>query len=119
MRWVFASVAVVVVGGVAAFSIYTWGWRTDTGSAELARLDAQVVEQSDACLVPSSPTCPRIGDVNRLAGSLWRVELAGATFTDKGSTYGLCLMIDVRRFQATGYGAKGGPRFDGVSLGRC
>ena len=25
-RWLFASVAVVVAGGVGAFAIYTWGW---------------------------------------------------------------------------------------------
>jgi hypothetical protein len=49
VRWLFATVAVLVAGGLGAFAIYTWGWRENsTAPAPDSRVSRLVRESKQA-----------------------------------------------------------------------
>jgi hypothetical protein len=69
-RWGFLTALVVVGGAVAAFAIYTFGWRDDEGSsAERARAYAATLAAS------CDPHSCRVVRVSHISGNDWKVVL--------------------------------------------
>lgn len=92
-RWVFYSVilVVVVLGIVALFAIYTWGWRgrdsSSAGEEARARAFAGQILRSE---------CRRevcfLRDVKRIARGLWIIRMEAKGNTEK------CYLVDLKQF---------------------
>lgn len=44
MRWVFAIVATIVLGGVGAFAVYTFGWHSDAETSQSVTVTRRVID---------------------------------------------------------------------------
>ncbi len=101
MKWLFLTVLVLVAGAVAAFAIYTWGWRETTDDREAERARAGLIARriaSEAC-----ETCEP-GQLTHVAGTVWSVRV-------HGDGYQACWTFDTARFST------GTPRWSGVARG--
>jgi hypothetical protein len=78
MKWLFLTVLVLVAGGVAAFAIYTFGWRDSEQAGDRARADLDARELCRGCQPKG---------LKHRAGSVWEVYVRGS-----------CFLIDVERF---------------------
>ena len=98
MKWLFATVCVVVAGGVAAYGISEWrsvdadrpgGARSDPVGEERARAEVYAEEVVAACDEDSN--CRVLG-LERVAPGLWRVrtEVRGRD---------VCANLDLERFR--------------------
>lgn len=85
MKWVFLTVLVLVTGAVAAFGIYTWGWREIGDEAATERARAEFTARRIALRVCEG--CESEGLEPR-AGSVWTVTLDGR-----------CLVFDTDRIR--------------------
>jgi hypothetical protein len=83
VRWAFFTALVVVAGAVAAFAIYTFGWREREPSAAEERERALAFAQV-AC------SCTEPDDFERVAPGLWR-----------GREGSKCFLIDVNDAELT------------------
>jgi len=109
-RWSFLAVLAVVIGAVAAFAIYTWGWRDDSRKYDNERTRAEIAAQQVAQLCRNNgggPCVPR--GLERLATGLWRSRETD----EEGNTF--CLAIDLEHFRV----ASNGKTTHGVGLVRC
>jgi hypothetical protein len=87
-RWVFLSVVVIV----AAFAIYTFAWREDSGADDpkLARIYAE--DRVGSC---GGTTC-RLVSVKPISDRLYKVQAVAA----EGDMW--CYVIDVPRYKNLG-----------------
>jgi hypothetical protein len=99
LKWVALMVALIVAGAVAAFAIYTFGWRAQDKSSAAERASAQLAANRIA--LQMCGRCKTEGLV-REAGSVWRVHAGGG-----------CYLFDPERLHMNANGAF----TDGVS--RC
>ncbi len=78
MKWLFLTVLVVVGGAVAAFAIYTFGWRDghEGESIEDERTTAiAYAEQLARNTSPIEGDCSVVGDLERIAPRTWRARI--------------------------------------------
>ena len=79
MKWVFASVLVVVLGAVAGFAIYAYGWRDGSDDqAALARLYGERVRDYYSLF----DLVDEVGKFTHVGGDVWQAEVTGAKFID-------------------------------------
>ena len=79
MKWVFLTALVVVIGAVAAFGIYTWGWHDEgddsPGEAEVRVYATELAALRDTRLRPNH----RVEAVRHLGGDLNGRQVAALT----------------------------------------
>jgi hypothetical protein len=90
---------VVVVGVVAVFAIYTWGWRDNDREADREA----VLARAYAITVAEVWDLGIRGDVRRVASGLWIVQMGER-----------CFLIDIEKYEDLA-----NQRFRGVSLADC
>ena len=97
VRWLFASIAVVVVGCVAALAIYAWGLRSEAGNRSLAIADSEAALRG-ACQDSTERGCDRYRALKaeHVAARVWRVRLRKG---DSGTP--VCALIDLDRFEGS------------------
>ncbi len=103
MRWIFASVAVVVAGAVVAFAIDTWGWR-DPGAARQGKL----AESDLNAVYYARGSCCHTTSLKRVGDHTWLAALRNS----KG--HRVCVIVDLWRFKPLG-----DRDFDGVTQTGC
>jgi hypothetical protein len=105
-RWTFLTVLVVVTGAVAAFAVYTFGWRDEnSGSGSRRQARAYAAAVASTC---GGAAC-QIKSVVHLDQDDWKVVLRNPASGEVG-----CVLIQTNRFVER---ANGG--FAGVSRMRC
>jgi hypothetical protein len=106
VKWLFASLSVVVAGAVAGFAIYTWGWHnadaTSNASAERETATVDADEFAEVCFQTKGIVdCRRVGEVVPLAPRIWRTELREHP---KGKApYNNCFAIHLDQFRVPNY----------------
>jgi hypothetical protein len=104
VRWAFGIVLIVVAGAVAAFGIYTWGWRDDdSGDSSRARAYAETIAAQ------CDPHPCQVRSVTHISGDDWKVVLrnpAGGAVS--------CGLIQIDRFAERASGD-----FAGASRMQC
>lgn len=99
-----ALVGVLVAGAVAAFAIYTFGWRENTGGrSEAAAAASQIVCSG------SSGTCETVTGLHRVTGDIWRFRMGGFRMGE------ICVTVDLSEFRMT----NDGQRVDGAARSLC
>jgi hypothetical protein len=97
-------VLVLVIGGVGAFAIYTFGWRGDSSSEQRAMADAEAIAAQwcdpQVCIVES---------VTHIDGDAWQ-----AVLRNPGRGYVVCALLQTDRFAERASGD-----FAGASLMTC
>jgi hypothetical protein len=107
--WAFAIVLVLVAGAVAAFGIYTWGWRDEDVSGDRARAMLYADQVARLCNRDGGGGCS-VSRLGRVAKGLWRFEEIDP---ETGQTY--CIGIDLEHFRV----ASNGETLHGVSGVSC
>ena len=93
MRSLFLTVLVLVAGAVAAFAIYTFGWRERGGEEDGTRARVYADDLARVMCEEEGAWVCEVQRVRRIDGPLYRVEL-----DPQGRGPDQCLVIDVERF---------------------
>jgi hypothetical protein len=105
-RWSFLAVLVVVIGAVAAFAVYAFGWHDgDSGSSSSRQVHAYAAAIAATC---TGAAC-QIKSLDHLGGDDWKVVLRNPRSGAVG-----CLLIQTNRFAE-----RAGGDFAGAARMRC
>jgi len=97
-RWAFASITVIVLGVVAGFAIYTFGWRDNGGTASVSRdvertlAQAYIEDALSNAGICDEETC-EVEVVDSIGKGLWRFDVVRGTDTR-------CVLVDVAKVRA-------------------